>query len=95
MSVTMKLKRKSYNMKKRVFIAFWILWLLIVSFGIGAKVKPHVYPPECVGCGDCVRVCPKKGKAISVIRGKAVINLEECIACYKCVNICSYGAVRQ
>ena len=81
-------------MKKRILITFSILCLLIVGAGIGAKVKPHVYPPECVGCGDCVRVCPKKGKAINVIRGKAIINLEECIACKKCIDMCSYGAVR-
>ena len=68
--------------------------MLIVGIGIGAKVKPHVYSPDCVGCGDCVRVCPKKG-AIEIIRGKAVINLEKCIACDKCIDICSYGAVRR
>lgn len=87
-----KIKKKSA--KKRIFITFSIICMLIVGIGIGAKVKPHVYIPECVGCGDCVRVCPKKGKAINVVRGKAIINLEECIACKKCVNICSYGAVR-
>lgn len=81
--------------KKNVFIAFGLIWLLIAGIGIGAKVVPHVYPPNCVGCGDCVRVCPRQGRAIRIIRGKAVINLEECIKCNKCIDVCSYGAVRK
>lgn len=90
----MKVEKKNKSMKKRIFIVFSILCMLIMGLGIGSKIKPHVYYPDCVGCGDCVRVCPKKG-AIEIIRGKAVINLEKCIACDKCLDICSYGAVRR
>jgi Fe-S-cluster-containing hydrogenase component 2 len=45
-----------------------------------------------VGCGDCVRICPVS--AISLVRGKAVIDVETCIGCKSCNRICSYGAVR-
>lgn len=88
------MKIKKNTVKKNVFITFWVVWLLITGIVVGAKMMPHVYPPDCVGCGDCVRVCPRPGRAISIIRGKAVINPEECIKCNKCIDICSYGAVR-
>ena len=90
----MKIKIKKKSIKKRIFITFSVICLLIVGVGIGAKVMPHVYSADCVGCGDCVRVCPKKG-AIEIVRGKAIINVEKCISCNKCVDICSYGAVRR
>ena len=90
----MAIKTKDTKMVKRIFIAFSIICMLLAGIGIGAKVMPHVYPKDCVGCGDCVRVCPKKG-AIEIIRGKAVINPDKCISCNKCVDICSYGAVRR
>ena len=76
--------------KKKIFITFGILWLMVTGIVIGARVVPHVYPSYCVGCGDCVRECPRPGRAIRIIRGKAVINPEECIKCNKCVDVCSY-----
>ena len=68
--------------------------LVFLSVFATARYKPHVYPPDCVGCGDCVVECPKAGKAIAVVRGKAIINVEECIGCKKCIYVCSFGAVR-
>jgi ferredoxin len=60
---------------------------------LSASFKPHVYPSRCVGCRDCVRICPVKG-AIVMVRGKSVVIDDLCIACQKCVFICSYRAVR-
>jgi len=82
-------------MRRRLFFGFIITSLISACVFAAVKIKPHVYPSYCVGCGDCVRVCPKAGKAIRLVRGKAIIVVDECIACYKCVEICSYGAVRQ
>jgi len=79
---------------KKIILFTSMLGLVFLSVFAAAKYKPHVYPPDCVGCADCVVECPKRGKAIALVRGKAVINVEECIGCMKCVSVCSYGAVR-
>ena len=63
----------------------------------GAKTRsiPHVYPDLCVGCGDCVKVCPRqKQGAIYIVDGKARIDESECIACNICVTVCSFRALR-
>jgi Fe-S-cluster-containing hydrogenase component 2 len=33
-------------------------------------------------------------KAITMIKGKAVIDTEKCVGCRLCVVVCSYGAPR-
>lgn len=88
----MKQKRKRF---RHWLIGVWIVGMLCA--GISArKKKPmmHVNPARCVGCYDCYRICPVKGNAVFMIRGKAVIDVEKCIGCLKCIYICSYGAVR-
>ena len=47
----------------------------------------------CQGClaHPCSVVCPKS--AISIIKGKALINSEMCINCGKCVEVCPYNAI--
>lgn len=82
----------------QTFFKTAIVFSLIMFCGIIAaeKIKPHVYPAQCVGCGDCVTVCPKKkAGAIQVIDGKAIIDPEVCIACNMCVNVCSFEAVKK
>lgn len=76
--------------------------VVIVCFALGmvaaTKLKPHVSKADCVGCGDCVQVCPKQKEgatAIYMIDGRAVIDPAVCIACEKCVAICSFKAVRK
>lgn len=82
-------------MEKALKISGLIFLLFIGGFS-AAKIKPHVYPSQCVGCGDCVSICPKsKDGAITIIDGKAVINPEVCIACNQCVYICSFEAVKK
>ncbi len=54
-----------------------------------------VISARCVGCGECVRLCPKK--AIRLVRhaGKtrAEIRAKECIRCYCCQELCPAKAV--
>jgi NAD-dependent dihydropyrimidine dehydrogenase PreA subunit len=47
---------------------------------------------KCIGCGDCVDVCPvdvyemQDEKSVSV-------NVEECIGCESCVEACEQEAI--
>lgn len=47
----------------------------------------------CQGCVSrpCVHAC--NFDAISIVKGKSVIDSEKCKNCMKCVNVCPYGAV--
>ncbi|MDR0248701.1 MAG: DUF362 domain-containing protein [Oscillospiraceae bacterium] len=55
----------------------------------GAKYP--VVSSRCIGCGDCVRVCPKRAIAFS---GRvASVNTDSCIKCYCCHEFCPVGAI--
>ena len=47
----------------------------------------------CMGCGahPCQSVCPKG--AISMVKGRSVIDQEKCIKCGKCKAVCPYDAI--
>ena len=46
---------------------------------------------DCLGQGDCVKVCEQK--AISIENGRAVIN-QMCCGCGKCINICPQNIIK-
>ncbi len=47
---------------------------------------------KCIGCGECVDVCPVE--VYELTDGKAVVvNEEECLGCESCVEVCEQGAV--
>jgi NAD-dependent dihydropyrimidine dehydrogenase PreA subunit len=54
--------------------------------------KPEVNAEKCVGCGDCIDVCP-----VSVYElqdGKSVVvHEEECVGCQSCVEVCEQEAI--
>ncbi len=53
-------------------------------------MKAVVDKDLCIGCEQCVAVCPVE--AITMVDGIAVIS-DDCIACGACVNECPVGAI--
>lgn len=47
----------------------------------------------CVGCGSCIKVCPKG--AVSVPRGIwAEIDLDKCVGCGLCAKTCPASVIQ-
>ena len=50
---------------------------------------PTVDSEKCVGCGECVDVCPVE--VYEILDEKSVpVNAEECLGCESCVEAVSY-----
>jgi len=78
-------------MKKTVLI---LLSVVLVGLVFAAyKGTIYVTADDCVGCGDCELVCPTN--AITMIDGKAVIDVENCIDCEICIKTCTYSAIKK
>ena len=47
---------------------------------------------KCVGCGECVDVCPVE--VYEIKDGKSEpSNSEECLGCESCVEVCEHSAI--
>ncbi|MBQ4132980.1 MAG: 4Fe-4S binding protein [Desulfovibrionaceae bacterium] len=47
---------------------------------------------NCIGCGECVDVCPVN--VYEMDNNKSVpVNAEECIGCMSCVEVCPVEAI--
>ncbi len=47
---------------------------------------------KCIGCGECVDVCPVE--VYELVEGKSEpANAEECLGCESCVEVCSQDAI--
>ena len=54
--------------------------------------KVEVDQEKCIGCGECVDVCPVD--VYEMQDEKSVpVNAEECIGCESCVEVCEQEAV--
>ena len=76
----------------RILGVFTLVLFLSIGIYSASKKKFEVLSYKCVGCADCIDVCPKD--AITLKRGKAVIDPQECNGCRQCVYICSFFALR-
>ncbi len=52
---------------------------------------PAVFEKDCIGCGECVKVCPVN--AIEIIKNKARLDKEKCIGCASCIAACPTEAM--
>lgn len=78
-------------MIKRVIVCLMIVLLAVSIYGVSRK-QVAVISTQCVGCGDCTKVCTRD--AVAIVMGKAVIDTDKCNGCGLCISICSYNAIR-
>ena len=57
-----------------------------------SNISPRVERKLCIGCGDCINICPQG--AISLIDGKSKIGKKKCIGCAECIAICPQEAIK-
>lgn len=54
--------------------------------------KPEIDIEKCVGCGECVEVCPTE--VYELIDEKSVpVNADECLGCESCIEVCEQDAI--
>jgi NAD-dependent dihydropyrimidine dehydrogenase PreA subunit len=47
---------------------------------------------KCIGCGECVDICPEE--VYELLEEKAVpVNGEECVGCESCIEVCEQEAI--
>lgn len=56
-----------------------------------SSLKPQVIEKACVGCGQCVLICP--AAAITLEGKKSRIDQEKCVGCGECLCACKCNAI--
>ena len=54
--------------------------------------KVTVNKAECIGCGECVDVCPVEVYELKGNKSE-VVKMSECIGCESCVEVCPTDAI--
>lgn len=54
--------------------------------------KPDPKNSECIGCEKCANICP--AHAITMKKGKPIIDRKACIRCFCCQEFCPKGAMK-
>ena len=53
----------------------------------------NVDQDKCVGCGECVDVCPVEVYVLKDGKSEPE-NSEECLGCLSCTEVCESGAIQ-
>ncbi|MCD6585941.1 MAG: 4Fe-4S binding protein [Desulfobacteraceae bacterium] len=53
---------------------------------------PKVDSEKCIGCGECVDVCPVEVYELQDEKSVPV-NAEECVGCESCIEVCEQDAI--
>ncbi|MFO7557262.1 MAG: 4Fe-4S binding protein [Desulfobacterales bacterium] len=54
--------------------------------------KPEVNAEKCIGCGECVEICPVDVYEIQDEKS-VVVNEAECVGCESCIEVCEQDAI--
>jgi len=54
--------------------------------------KPEVDSEKCVGCGECVEICPVEVYELQNEKS-VVVKEEECLGCESCMEVCEQKAI--
>ena len=60
---------------------------------IGTEPILSYLPDKCIGCGDCVKVCPETALSLDA-SGKAVLDRGRCTGCGDCASKCDAQALQ-
>lgn len=77
---------KMWNLSREASM-LWLRWLDYGNLSANSLSSYNVDATKCIGCRLCVAPCPMG--AITMVKGKAVIDLEKCVECGICIE--GYG----
>lgn len=63
-----------------------------VTQSVPRRQKKVYIQGVCEGCGACVKTCPNY--ALSLVEGKATVDVSRCITCGYCAPVCPLFAIR-
>ena len=66
------------------------VWARLMKAAV--QPRPQVKAEDCIGCGECSKVCP--AKAITMVEKKPSIDYSKCIRCFCCQEFCPIGAMK-